>query len=102
MTVSAPTFDLVVAANRLPVDRVVDADGTSTWRRSPGGLVTAMEPVMKGRDAAWVGWAGETCENGQDLEPFAVDGIFLRPVGLSPKELEEYYEGFSNDTLWPI
>ena len=102
MTVSAPTFDLVVAANRLPVDRVVDDEGTSTWRRSPGGLVTAMEPVMQGREAAWVGWAGETCENGQDLEPFAVDGIFLRPVGLSPKELEEYYEGFSNDTLWPI
>ena len=61
MTVASPTFDLVVAANRLPVDRVVDADGTSTWRRSPGGLVTAMESVMKGRNAAWVGWTGYTC-----------------------------------------
>jgi trehalose 6-phosphate synthase len=99
VTVAAQTFDLVVAANRLPVDRVVDADGTSTWRRSPGGLVTALESVMRGREAAWVGWAGET---GQAAEPFVEDGVYLRPVALSPSELEEYYEGFSNDTLWPI
>src|SRR5450631_1902619 len=36
MTVAGTTFDLVVAANRLPVDRVVDADGVSGWRCSPG------------------------------------------------------------------
>lgn len=34
------TFDLVIAANRLPVDRVVSEEGTIEWRRSPGGLVT--------------------------------------------------------------
>ena len=39
------TFDLVIAANRLPVDRVRQG-GKSVWRRSPGGLVTAMESVM--------------------------------------------------------
>jgi trehalose 6-phosphate synthase len=99
MTVAGPTFDLVVAANRLPVDRVVDADGVSGWQRSPGGLVTAMEPVMAGRDAAWVGWAGEP---GPAPEPFREKGVYLHPVGLSPTEIQEYYEGFSNDTLWPI
>src|SRR5674476_831794 len=35
------TFDLVVAANRLPVDLVVDADGVSGWQRSPGGRFAA-------------------------------------------------------------
>ena len=99
MTVVGTTFDLVVAANRLPVDRVVDADGVSGWQRSPGGLVTAMEPVMAGRDAAWVGWAGEP---GPAPEPFREKGVYLHPVGLSPTEIQEYYEGFSNDTLWPI
>jgi trehalose 6-phosphate synthase len=99
MTMAGPTFDLVVAANRLPVDRVVDAAGASTWQRSPGGLVTAMEPVMQGRDAAWVGWAGEA---GPCPEPFLRDGLHLHPVSLSPTEIQEYYEGFSNDTLWPI
>src|SRR5664280_706010 len=99
MTVAGTTFDLVVAANRLPVDRVVDADGVSGWQRSPGGLVTAMEPVMAGRDAAWVGWAGEP---GPAPEPFLQDGLYLHPMSLSPTEVQEYYEGFSNDTLWPI
>jgi trehalose 6-phosphate synthase len=99
VTVATPTFDLVVAANRLPLDRVVDDSGNSTWRRSPGGLVTAMESVMRGRDAAWVGWAGEP---GTPPEPFSDEGMYLHPVGLSPTEIQEYYEGFSNDTLWPI
>jgi trehalose 6-phosphate synthase len=99
VTVADPTFDLVVAANRLPVDREVDAEGRSTWRRSPGGLVTAMESVMRGRDAAWVGWAGEP---GPAPEPFREDEMHLHPVALSPLEIQKYYEGFSNDTLWPI
>jgi trehalose 6-phosphate synthase len=99
VTVAAPTFDLVVAANRLPLDRVVDASGESTWRRSPGGLVTAMESVMRGRDAAWVGWAGEP---GPAPEPFREEEMYLSPVCLSPTEIQEFYEGFSNDTLWPI
>ena len=99
MTVAGPTFDLVVAANRLPVDRVVDATGAGTWQRSPGGLVSAMESVMSGRNAAWVGWAGEP---GQTTEPFHQDDLYLHPVSLTSAEIEEYYEGFSNDTLWPI
>ena len=99
MTVASGTFDLVVAANRLPVERVVDASGGGTWQRSPGGLVTALESVMRGRDAAWVGWAGEP---GPASEPVREEGIRLHPVGLSPTEIEEYYEGFSNETLWPI
>ena len=38
--------DLVIVANRLPVDRVVNDDGSVDWRRSPGGLVTAIEPAV--------------------------------------------------------
>ncbi|WP_406832401.1 trehalose-6-phosphate synthase [Pedococcus sp. KACC 23699] len=96
---TATKFDLVIAANRLPVDRVVDADGTESWRTSPGGLVTAMESVMRGREGAWVGWAGEA---GDAPAPFVQDDMYLRPVPLSEDEIANYYEGFSNDTLWPI
>ncbi len=99
MTGSNHTFDLVIAANRLPVDRVVAEDGTSEWRRSPGGLVTAMESVMRGREGAWIGWAGEA---GEPPETFQLEGMVLFPVGLNAQEVAEYYEGFSNDTLWPI
>ncbi len=92
-------FDFVVVSNRLPVDRVVADDGTETWKTSPGGLVTALEPVMRSADGAWVGWAGKP---DLDLEPFDNDGITLVPVRLSEGEVERYYEGFSNDTLWPL
>ena len=63
----AGDYDLVVVANRLPVDRVEEADGSTSWRRSPGGLVTALEPVMQQADGAWVGWAGAA---GEPPEPF--------------------------------
>ncbi len=61
MTVPS-TADLVIVANRLPVDRVVEPDGSIGWRRSPGGLVTALEPVMRANDGAWIGWPGGTDE----------------------------------------
>ena len=89
----------VVVANRLPVDRVENPDGSVDWRPSPGGLVTAFEPVMHSHQGAWVGWVGAPDE---ELEPFVNDGLELVPVRLSATEVEEYYEGFSNATLWPI
>ena len=91
--------DLVIVANRLPVDRVVNADGSVDWRRSPGGLVTAIEPVLRANDGAWIGWSGGT---DTDLEPFVEEGLFLVPVALTAGEIEEFYEGFSNGTLWPL
>jgi trehalose 6-phosphate synthase len=91
--------ELVIVANRLPVDRVVDDEGAVSWRKSPGGLVTAIEPVMRENDGAWIGWSGGT---ESDLEPFDDDGMHLVPVPLSAEELEQFYEGFSNATLWPL
>ncbi|MDX2026092.1 alpha,alpha-trehalose-phosphate synthase (UDP-forming) [Microcella sp.] len=92
-------YDFVVVSNRLPVDRMVHDDGTASWHRSPGGLVTALEPVMRASQGAWVGWAGQA---DLDLEPFTFDDVTLIPVALSLLEIEHYYEGFSNDTLWPL
>ena len=89
----------VVVANRLPVDRVERPDGTADWRPSPGGLVTAFDPIMHKRNGAWVGWHGAADE---ELEPFEDDGLTLVPVALSSSEVADYYEGFSNATLWPL
>ena len=91
--------DLVIVANRLPVDRVVGPDGEVSWRRSPGGLVSALEPVMRQNDGAWVGWPGDT---GEEDDPFVQDGLQLVPIAMSQREYEEFYEGFSNGTLWPL
>ena len=87
--------DLVVVANRLPVDR--DADGG--WRTSPGGLVTAMEQVMRRTHGAWVGWPGQA---DVEVEPFDFDDMHLVPVMLTRDDVELYYEGMSNDTFWPL
>lgn len=91
--------ELVVVANRLPVDRVIDGSGEPSWRRSPGGLVTALEPVMRRADGAWVGWPGQP---DIDVDPFEFEGTHLVPVRLSADEVEKYYEGMSNDTFWPL
>ncbi|MEV5001402.1 alpha,alpha-trehalose-phosphate synthase (UDP-forming) [Nocardioides sp. LML1-1-1.1] len=91
--------DLVIVANRLPVDRVTGPDGKTSWRRSPGGLVSAIEPVMRAHDGVWVGWPGGT---EQRLRAFKDDGLSLVPLSMSAEEIEEHYEGFSNGTLWPL
>jgi len=88
----------VVVANRLPVDEVTTEHGRE-WRRSPGGLVTALHPILAGQRGVWVGWAGG---EGEAPAPFEVDGIELHPVSLSRTDLEHYYEGESNATIWPL
>jgi trehalose 6-phosphate synthase len=90
---------LVVVANRLPIDETLSDSGAREWRRSPGGLVSALHPVLQQGGATWVGWAG--CV-GPAPELPDIDGVALRAVALSAEEFENYYEGFSNSTLWPL
>jgi Trehalose-6-phosphate synthase len=95
----AANRNFVVVASRLPVDRVEGPDGRPEWQTSPGGLVTALEPVM--RKAGGPGSAGP-----------AIPG---RPRGRSRRtactwsawacprtEVRHFYEGFCNATLWPL
>jgi trehalose 6-phosphate synthase len=89
----------VLVANRLPIDMERHPDGSITWHRSPGGLVTALEPLLRRRNGAWVGWPGVV--DGDD-EPILHDGLALYPVVLSDEDVAQYYEGFSNATLWPL
>ncbi|MFH5206961.1 trehalose-6-phosphate synthase [Antrihabitans sp. NCIMB 15449] len=91
--------DFVVVANRLPVDLETLPDGSTRWKRSPGGLVTALEPILRGTQGAWVGWPGVP---DVEPEPLIEDGVELHSVPLSAKEVSDYYEGFSNATLWPL
>ena len=88
----------VVVANRLPVDEEITPEGRQ-WRASPGGLVTALRPVVAAHHGAWVGWGG-----GVDAaaEPFDLDGIRLHPVALTADDVERFYEGQSNSTIWPL
>jgi trehalose 6-phosphate synthase len=93
-----PTSDFVVVANRLPVDRVSGPDGDE-WRPSPGGLVTALEPVLRQHEGVWIGWPGAALD---DYRPFEVNGLQVVPIEVGRREVEYYYEGMSNATLWPL
>ncbi len=86
---------LVVAANRLPVSRLDDGG----WEPSPGGLVRALWPIVQETGGTWVGWTGEI-DGPSDM--IRLEGIDLYPIPISARERERYYEGFSNDTLWPL
>jgi trehalose 6-phosphate synthase len=105
-------YEFVVVANRLPVSAEELADGTTTWTRAPGGLVSALEPVLRrGGDAVWVGWSGRPAPDpysgddlGRELAPIPDDvgPCPLVEVELTQEEVEGFYEGFSNATLWPL
>src|SRR3954452_13666468 len=87
--------DLVVVANRLPMD----LDDEGGWHHSPGGLVTALEPTLRCRGGAWAGWPRLA---DAAPEPFDDDGLAIRPVMIRADEVAAYYEGFANATLWPL
>lgn len=89
----------MVASNRLPIAITTRDDGTITRAVSPGGLVAALEPALYGLGAAWVGWSGGE----GDHEPFGLGGdLTYVPVPLSPHDVRNHYEGFSNSTIWPL
>jgi trehalose 6-phosphate synthase len=90
---------LVVVANRLPLDDSAAPDGACEWRRSPGGLASALHAIIEQTPATWVGWAGGT---GPPPALPDIGRLRIRPVALSSDDLTGYYEGFANSTLWPL
>lgn len=94
--------DLVVVANRLPLRKLVDADGATTWAPSPGGLVTSLQAVIDGLGltTAWIGWDGTV--DAAPERPWISDRVAAVPVPLSAAEVAGFYDGFANGTLWPL
>lgn len=102
----SPPSRVIVVANRLPMSASRD-DKTGEWtfRMSSGGLVTALQGVRDTHKFIWIGWLGgaEVAENEQAM----VAERLLReyscvPVFLSDSLVDKYYNGFSNDVLWPL
>lgn len=91
-------WPLLIVANRLPVVSG-KAKGEGTWKRSPGGLVSAMTPIVQREGGAWAGWTGST---GPAPDPFEHEGIAHLPVPISRTQLASFYDGFCNGTIWPL
>lgn len=95
---------LVVVSNRIPLS-FTQTDGKLVAKPSSGGLIGALEPVLKEHGGLWVGSAGteDSPELRQQLQEATGDHNFeYVPVILTEEEQANYYEGFSNEVLWPL
>ncbi len=103
-TAEAEKPSLVVVSNRIPVS-FVTIDGRSTAKVSSGGLVSALEPLLREHGGLWVGSAGTTDspEIRAELEAATREHDYrYAPLFLTPEEEANFYEGFSNEVLWPL
>lgn len=97
---------LVVVSNRLPI--VLD-QGESGWNGGlgAGGLVSALTPVLRRWKGLWIGWPGPLSPDSAPPRQFFEDigrqlGFTIEPIYLTPQEEKDFYQGFSNEIIWPL
>lgn len=95
----------LLLSNRLPY-QINTAGDRVHLKRGVGGLVTAMDPILRHTGGTWIGWSG-TYEPVPDRIRVTADTIDskeydLRPLAMSRQEVDEYYLGYSNKCLWPL
>ncbi|ANM28405.1 hypothetical protein ABI59_00325 [Acidobacteria bacterium Mor1] len=91
---------VILASNRLPVR--IDSSGAAV--RTTGGLASALAGARLQRESIWVGWSGHALEDVVDLdaERRAFQKLDVQPVFLDRQDVNGFYEGYSNSTLWPL
>ncbi|CAB4935589.1 MAG: trehalose-6-phosphate synthase [Actinobacteria bacterium] len=96
--------DLVVVAHRLPFELVRDDDGALSYRRSPGGLVSALQSALRNRRALWIGSAGRSCDQGvaDALDNPVVAACEFDEIVLDRGVWSPHYLGFCTSALWPL
>jgi trehalose 6-phosphate synthase/phosphatase len=96
---------LIVVANRLPVSVAKSPEGISL-HASPGGLASGLSSLQKSYQCIMVGWPGTAKERFTGEEQAEIrtklNAEHAVPVFLSQKQVENYYLGFSNKTIWPL
>ena len=95
----------IIISNRLPVQLQI-SNGGITAIPSVGGLATGMKSVHSGGDGLWIGWSGLTDEDiPKSLAP-KIDQALAEhgcsKVGLTQSDIDGFYFGFSNRTIWPL
>jgi len=95
---------LLIVSNRLPV-KAAKKGGTWRFQPSSGGLATGLGSFYKSRPSMWIGWSGIAREKivGQ-VQHFKakLESESCYPVFLSKNDVESFYRGFSNRTIWPL
>lgn len=96
----------VVVSNRLPVN-VKKRDGELVFERSSGGLATAMESLSDDHpNMLWIGWPGIASDDITAAEKREITKRLRElgcvPVFLTHQQVNNFYNGYANDTLWPL
>ena len=96
---------LIIVSNRLPVGVNKTDDGINI-KPSMGGLATGLKSFYKEYDSKWFGWSGFDKSDFSKNELAQIEEAFEKercePVYLSQKDVDLYYYGFSNETVWPL
>ena len=92
----------IIVSNRLPI-KIKKEKNEMIYMPSEGGLATGLGSIYKEGDNIWVGWPGLALNKNKEKEEVKerLREENMRPVFLSSQEIEDFYEGFSNETLWP-
>lgn len=92
----------IIVSNRLPI-KIKREGNQLNYLTSEGGLATGLGSVYKQGGNIWVGWPGLPIQKSQEKDRIRkrLKSENMKPVFLSTTEIEEFYEGFSNETLWP-
>lgn len=94
---------LIIISNRLPL-KIVEENNQHKIIKSQGGVATGLDSLETSIAKHWVGWPGmylEDCEEKKEIDKQLAEQDF-HPVYLSPEQIENYYEGYSNSVLWPL
>lgn len=92
----------IIVSNRLPV-KISQEDGKFHYQPSEGGLATGLGSIYKKGNNIWIGWPGMPVPNAENRKEVTkkLKAESMKPVFLTTSEIEDFYEGFSNETLWP-
>ncbi|WP_109833088.1 bifunctional alpha,alpha-trehalose-phosphate synthase (UDP-forming)/trehalose-phosphatase [Reichenbachiella versicolor] len=92
----------IIVSNRLPVRVVKDGDSLS-FQATEGGLATGLGSIYKEGNNLWIGWPGATLTTDEEKATTTKELVEqnMSPVFLTEEDMELFYEGFSNETLWP-
>ncbi|MBZ4651743.1 MAG: putative trehalose-6-phosphate synthase [Proteiniphilum sp.] len=94
---------IIIIANRLPV-KIERTDDGFTIERSEGGLATGLGSLETEMEKYWVGWPGIHTDDEEEKQEITeqLHQLNFHPVFLSDEQISNYYEGYSNSTLWPL
>ena len=87
---------LIVVSNRV-------SPPTGAGEETVGGLAMALAAALRQYTGLWFGWSGKTVPAFTGaLDTQTIDGVTAAVVDLEEADLDEYYNGYANKTLWPL